>query len=142
MGILTLCFSEFVFAGQRLQGLDPNQKINEVKNFLKFLINIKNENSPLYYQGDIFCVQIILVAKQNIKHRYGTAAYVRRAKTASPKKINSLFVTGWEHNTSFVNEVVTAIRKEKIGRLEWTRRFKTHNSEGGKKSATMSLFRL
>ena len=32
--------TEFVFVGQRLQGLDPRQKIEEVKDFLKFLTNI------------------------------------------------------------------------------------------------------
>ena len=133
--------TEFVFVGQRLQGLDPHQKIEEVKDFLKFLINI-GENNPLYYHGDIFCVQIILVAKHVTKNLYGAAAYVKRAKTASPKKINSLFVAGWGHNISFVNEVVAAIKKEKIGRLEWTRNYKTYDSERRKKNATMSLFRL
>ena len=68
--------------------------------------------------------------------------HVKRAKTASPKKINSLFVAGWGHNVSFVNKVVAAIKKEKIGRLEWTRNYKTYDSERRKKNATMSLFRL
>ena len=45
-------------------------------------------------------------------------------------------------NLLFVNEVVDAIREEKIGRLEWTRNYKTHDSGKRKKSAKMSLFRL
>ena len=134
--------TEVAFAGQRLQGLDLNQKIEEIKNFLKFLINIGDESMPLDYHGDIFCVQVILVARSTTKHRYGTTAYVKRAQTASLEKTNSLYVAGWGRNISFVNEVVDAIREEKIGRLEWTRNYKTHDSGKRKKSAKMSLFRL
>ena len=134
--------AELVFVGQRLQGLDPNRKTKEIQNFFKFLANIADENMPLIYRGDIFSVQVILVARIQLRTRRGVVPYVNRAKTASLEKVNSIYVTGWRENIGFVDEVVAEIKKEKIGRLEWTRNYKTWDRKGRRQNAKMSLFRL
>ena len=111
--------TEFVFVGERLHGLDLNQKTNEIKNFLAFLKNIGNEDVPLDYHSDVFCVQIILVAKAYKRYSQGITPYIKRAEEAYSEKINSLYVTGREQNMNFVDEIIDEIKEKKIGTMEW-----------------------
>ena len=134
--------TELIFAAPRLNGLDPNQMINEIKNFLIFLQNIPNEQVPLEHDTDVFSVQIILAAKSHIKHHEGTSPYIKRAKTASSMRLNSLYVMGWEQNMDFVDEIVDEIKSKNIGKFNWTRSFKTLDSKKNKKNAKIALFRL
>jgi len=134
--------TETVFAGQRLQGMEPNQKTKEIGEFLIFLQNIENEDTPLVYHKDVFRVNIILVAKLLTRGLYGTAPYLKRAREASSQKANSLYVAGREKNISFVDDVVNEIKEEGIGNLEWVRSYKTRDRERNDKNAKMALFRL
>ena len=134
--------SELVFVGSRLQGMDSSQKTVEINAFLSFLEGIENENVPLDYHGDVFCVQIILVAKLSTKAIGGTTAYLKRAQIASREKTDSIYVSGWERNMKFVDEVVEEIENNGVGRLEWTRSYKTLDKKRKKKNARMALFRL
>ena len=133
--------SELAFVGSRLQWLDNNQKTVEINAFLSFLEGIEDENVPLDYHGEIFCVQIILVAKLSTKV-FGTEAYLNRAQIASREKTNSIYVSGWERNMEFVDEVVERIKNNDIGRLEWIKSYKTLDKKRKKKNARMALFRL
>ncbi len=134
--------TEFIFTGKRLHELDLNQKTNEIKNFLTFLRNMENENFPLDYHGDVFCVQIILVAKPFIKQTHGTAPYIKRAERAYSEKANSLYVTGREPNMDFVDEIIEEITEKKIGTMEWNRNYKTLDKKKKKRNAKIALFRL
>lgn len=134
--------TEVVFAGQRLQGMGLDQKIKEIQEFLVFLQNIENEETPLIYHGDVFRVNVILVAKLITRGLYGIAPYLKRAKEASSQNANSLYVTGREKNIGFVDDVVNKIKEESIGKLEWVRSYTTRDRERNKKNAKMALFRL
>lgn len=134
--------TESIFAGQRLQGLEKERRIKEIKDFVEFLENIENDQFPLEYHGDVFHVHVILVAKLLKRHLKGTAPYVSRARTAQSEKADSVYVAGREKNMDFVDEVIGKIRDEGIGRLEWTRTYKTLDREGNRKNAKMALFRL
>ena len=134
--------TESVFVGQRLQGLDSNQKNQEIKGFLNFLKDIEDESVPLVYNGDVFRVQIILVARYITRLRGGVKPYIDRAKEAQEKKLTSLYVTGRDTNIEFVDEIVDEIKNEGIGMLEWIRSFKTQDSKKNRRNAKMILFRL
>lgn len=134
--------TEFIFAGQRLQGLDLKQRAREIENFIAFLENIENEQVPLDHHGDVFCVKVILVAKAHKRYIEGILPYVRRARIELSKRTDSLYVTGREKNMDFVDEVINGIKNENIGRLEWVRSYKTLDRKRNRKNAKMALFRL
>lgn len=133
---------EIAFVGQRLQGLEFDQKHTEIVEFLNFLENLADEDFPLDYHGDVFHVHVILVAKPFKRYVMGTDPYTKRAKTAMSQKADSIYVAGREHNMDFVDDVVKAIQKERIGQLEWSRNYKTITTNTQKKNAKIALFRL
>jgi len=134
--------SEVVFAGGRLQGLENNQKKNDFEGLIGLLEGMDDETKPLEYQGNVFKVDIILVAKQFKKFFQGTHPYLKRAEDAASKNFDSLYVLGREPNKSFVDEVITRIKEKNIGRLAVVRDYKTRDKKRRRKNAKMALFRL
>ena len=103
---------------------------------------IDDEKKPLDHHSNIFHVKIILVAKALKRYLQGAEPYINRARQAPLEKTDSLYVTGRENNMGFVDEIIDKIKAENIGRLEWTRNYKTLDGKRKKKNAKMALFRL
>lgn len=134
--------TELAYVGLRLEDLNSGQRNREIEDFLTFIEEIPDESKPLDFSKNVFHVWVILVAKQFKKDFQGTSPYVNRAKEASSKKYESLYVTGRDQNMDFVDDVILDIKTHNLGELQWVRDFKTRNKKQKKKIAKMALFRL
>ncbi len=139
--------SEIAFAGSRLQGMQLNQKnheINKLLEWLEWLLTRKSddESRPLYCDGTVFRVWMILVAKQFRMRTQDVSPFLKRARESASKKFDSLYVAGREQNMSFSGKVTEKIKENKIARFQWDKQFKTRDRKRRKKNARMALFRI
>lgn len=138
---------ELSHTGPRLQDYDDNEGKQDIAGFISFLDYIANrepgdESKPLQFNGKIFHVWIILIAKPFKIQAEGVSPYLNRAKEAISKQFDSIYLMTRGKNIKHLKPIIEAIKENTTATLKWTKSFRTRYSQKQKQYNAIALFRV
>lgn len=139
--------SELSHAGPRIQEFGENvgkQEIEKVIELLEYLSKRKtgDESGPLTYEGKVFQIWVILIAKyEKITHQ-GVKPYLNRAKEAISNKYDSIYLLTRGEKIKFLNPIIDSIKENTSATLIWKKVFKTKYTKKTKSKILVGLFRV
>ena len=95
---------------------------------------------PLEYDGRVFKVGIILVARQKTMVEVGTAAYISRAERAMSRGVHSVYVTGSAQDGGFLERVIGELKEIMPEKFEWVRKYRSRQRSASY-DAAIAFFR-
>ncbi len=135
--------NEITLRGKALSDLDANALADEVHNLAMFLERFwdraSREDVPLTYNGKVFKVNIILVARPETKAEFGTDPYVSRAKRALSQGFHSVYVTGRSEDGGFMMHVIKELKNNMPEKFVWVRKYRSRR-QSASYGATIAFF--
>ena len=136
--------NEVALLGEALLDLDADARGKEVRGLAKFLERFwsraPGEDVPLEYDGRVFKVGIILVARQKTMVEVGTAAYISRAERAMSRGVHSVYVTGSAQDGGFLERVIGELKEIMPEKFEWVRKYRSRQRSASY-DAAIAFFR-
>lgn len=142
----TIFLPELAHAGHRLQEFNESQCKAETSQFIGLLDYIStretgDESRPLNYDGKVFHVWIVLIAKIGKIMALGTSPYVKRVNEAITKHYDSIYLMTRGDNEKFMDPVIKAVQETTTAILQWKKSFKSISGKKRRTYATVALFR-
>ena len=139
-----ILLNEIALYAEALLDMDAASRAHEVNKLAKFLENfwdrMSGEDVPLEYNGKVFKVDIILVARLKTKVAWGAAAYLSRAERALSRGFRSIYVTGRAGDEGFLERVIKELKSSMPEKFMWMRKYRSRQ-QSASYDATIAFFR-